>query len=195
MKKLFTLSLFSVMLVMSAGATVISVAVMNSSFNPATVTANCGDTIRWTLQSNFSHTTTSTTIPTTAASWNAPINSTSTTFSYQVTVAGTYNYICTPHGFAGVIVVSCPSNVPQVSTPKFTGLFPNPCTDHITIQFQSVDQLMITNVIGEQMLAFRIGTGNTEMKVDLADLPKGLYFVRLMKEGQVITTRKFTKAE
>lgn len=194
MKKHYTL-IFLAFVVISSHATVISVAVMNSSFNPTTVNASCGDTIRWTLQSNFSHTTTSTTIPVGASAWNAPINSTSTTFSYQVTVAGTYNYICTPHGFTGVIIVSCPSHVPQVITPKFTALFPNPCVNEITVQFSSIDHLIVTNAIGEQMLAYRIAASGTELKVDVADLPKGLYFIRLMKDGQVITTRKFTKAD
>jgi plastocyanin len=61
-----------------------------------------GDTIRW-VWVNGVHTTTSTTIPPGAATWDAPISFTSQSFEYKITVAGTYNYRCTPHVASGMI--------------------------------------------------------------------------------------------
>jgi len=61
-----------------------------------------GDTVKWVWISG-SHTTTSTSVPTDAASWDSPINSSNTSFSYKVTVAGAYDYKCTPHAAMGMV--------------------------------------------------------------------------------------------
>lgn len=97
----------------SAMSTTVIVTVQNFNFNPATINVNVGDTVKWQWVEG-SHTTTcdgifsGTVLPPGAAPWNAPINSGSTTFSYRVAVAGTYNYVCQPHapGMAGVINAS-----------------------------------------------------------------------------------------
>jgi hypothetical protein len=65
-----------------------------------------------------SHTTTSTVIPASAATWNSPISSTVTSFEYKVTVAGVYNYKCTPHasmGMVGSFTASAPAATLSVS--------------------------------------------------------------------------------
>ena len=77
--------------------------------------ASVGDTITWTWSSG-SHTTTcdptsqgsGNSLPSGAATWNSPINSTNKTFSYKLTVAGTYKYWCIPHApnMAGTINAS-----------------------------------------------------------------------------------------
>ncbi len=72
------------------------VSVQNYSFTPANLNVQVGDTIRWVWVNGF-HTTTSTSIPAGAASWDEPINSSNTTYEYRVTVAGAYDYLCTPH--------------------------------------------------------------------------------------------------
>lgn len=66
-------------------------------FNPSNIpSVQVGDTIRWQwVEGN--HTTTSTSIPAGAASWDSPMNSGTQVFEYKVTVAGLYNYKCTPH--------------------------------------------------------------------------------------------------
>ena len=76
--------------------------VSNFAFTPANI-ANVavGDTIRWVWVSG-SHTTTSTTIPSTATAWDQQMNSSSTSFEYKVSVAGNYNYVCTPHAAMGM---------------------------------------------------------------------------------------------
>lgn len=74
----------------------------NYFFNPATLNINVGDTIKWIWVAG-NHTTTSSSVPSGAASWDALINLTHTSYSYQVTVAGTYNYVCTPHIGMGMV--------------------------------------------------------------------------------------------
>ena len=86
-----------------ASATKHVINVQNYSFSPSSITdVIVGDTMRWVWVSG-THTTTSTTIPASAATWDHPITSTNTSFEYKVTVAGTYNYKCTPHASMGMV--------------------------------------------------------------------------------------------
>src|SRR5271169_2261815 len=77
------------------------VTVQNHVFTPASFTINLGDTVKWTWL-NGSHTTTSLTIPAGAATWDHPINTSSKSFIYVPSVAGVYNYKCTPHFAMGM---------------------------------------------------------------------------------------------
>ena len=83
-----------------------TIEVANNVFIPANLTACTGDTIKWVL-SQGGHTTTSTTIPAGAASWDQIMTSTGvTTFTYVVTVSGNYDYVCTFHpSMIGKLVV------------------------------------------------------------------------------------------
>jgi plastocyanin len=79
------------------------ISVGNYYFNPSSLSnVNLGDTIHWNWV-NGSHTTTSSSIPAGAASWDHPLNSSSTSFEYIPTVSGTYNYVCTPHAGMGMV--------------------------------------------------------------------------------------------
>jgi plastocyanin len=79
----------------------IVVTVQDFQFSPNNFNVNVGDTIRWTWMSG-SHTTTSTTVPSGAATWNMPMNSTSTEYDYEVTTAGAYTFRCIPHAAFGM---------------------------------------------------------------------------------------------
>jgi len=103
-----------------ANAAPIIITVQVASFNPANTTAQCGDTIVWVWGNSGTHTTTSTTIPVCATSWNAPISATSFTFAITVPCAGTYNYQCTPHLFTGTITVTCPNGISVASNDYFS---------------------------------------------------------------------------
>jgi plastocyanin len=76
--------------------------VQNYSFSPSNINnVQIGDTIRWVWVSGV-HTTTSSSIPAGAASWDSPITSTVTSYEYRVTAAGSYSYVCTPHAGMGM---------------------------------------------------------------------------------------------
>jgi plastocyanin len=103
----FILSVQVAVLVMlssyNANATKWIVNVQNFTFSPSNLpSVNVGDTIRW-VWINGSHTTTSTAIPGGAASWDHPLNSGNTFYEYPVTVAGGYDYHCTPHAGMGMV--------------------------------------------------------------------------------------------
>ncbi|HMQ70468.1 MAG TPA: T9SS type A sorting domain-containing protein [Ignavibacteria bacterium] len=93
----YVIILFSVFLLNSVSmATTHVVTVSSFQFTPNTLSVTVGDTVKWQWVDG-SHTTTSVTIPNGATPWNSPMTSSNQTFSYAVTVAGTYNYQCTPH--------------------------------------------------------------------------------------------------
>jgi plastocyanin len=106
--KNFTLSFFALIFLAIAGihtslfATTYTVQVGNYYFNPSSLNVEVGDIVKWVWVQG-THTTTSTTIPAGAASWDKPITSSNQTYSYTVTVAGTYNYKCTPHAGMGMV--------------------------------------------------------------------------------------------
>ena len=107
---------FLLTLATNSYSTIREVTVQSFMFTPSTISANVGDTIRWTWLGGF-HTTTCdgtefTSRPVGAAPWDSPMNSGSPLFTYSITVDGTYNYKCIPHGsfgMVGVINVTAPS--------------------------------------------------------------------------------------
>lgn len=85
--------------------------VQNFSFSPNSLpSVQLGDTIRW-VWINGSHTTTNLIIPPLAATWDHVINVSNQSFEYVPTVAGVYNYKCTPHfpNMVGSFTVSEPA--------------------------------------------------------------------------------------
>ena len=87
----------------------VTIQVTDNMFNPVTATATVGDTILWNWASGVSfHTTTSTSVPAGAASWDSTPQSGPFTYTYVITQPGTYNYQCAIHapGMAGTINVT-----------------------------------------------------------------------------------------
>ena len=80
----------------SAVTKVVNVA--NFSFTPSSFSMNLGDTVKFVWVGG-SHTTSSTSVPVGATTWDHPINSTvgNTSFIYVPAVTGTYNYRCNIH--------------------------------------------------------------------------------------------------
>jgi len=83
------------------------------SFSPSSVTVNAGDTVRW-VRTSGSHTVTSGSNCTASGLFSAPLNSTSTSFSWVVpasTAGTTIPFFCSPHCsvMTGTIVVRPPA--------------------------------------------------------------------------------------
>jgi len=120
MKKILLLTMaLAICSVSAASAAKIRVRVQNFTFQPDTINAHVGDMIIWRFV-NGMHTTSSTSVPAGAQTWNAPIDSTHTQFRYRLQVAGTYQYQCNFHfaqGMVGTIVVSAgsPGQVPATN--------------------------------------------------------------------------------
>jgi plastocyanin len=91
------IALFVMIFSFSGFSTKWIVMVANFQFTPSSIpSVNSGDTIRWEWVSG-THTTTSTTIPAGAGTWDAPIDAVNTFFEYMPLISGTYNYQCMHH--------------------------------------------------------------------------------------------------
>ncbi len=122
-----TIALFCAFLLFTHGkihATTHTISFGGTSFSPNTLSVTTGDTVTWTGAFGF-HQIQSTSVPATAATFG-PTSNTATSFSYVVTVAGTYNYQCNIHFSMGM-------------TGTFTATAAAASTKAITLSATSVD--------------------------------------------------------
>lgn len=195
------LSLLSALFFLNAQAAIHVVQVLGGSFSPNTMSVNVGDTVRWTFTGG-SHTTTSTSVPGGAATWDSPINSGTTSFDYKVTVAGTYNYKCTPHNFTGIITASSVTGIQNVfEAAIITSLYPNPFTNELFIEQGNENpeytQISISDILGKQIKNIDINAlpaiSSDKRRIDVSELPKGIYFVTLKGNGTKAKTIRLVK--
>lgn len=178
--------------------------VNSGSFSPNNIEIDQGDQVRWEYVSGSPHTTTSTT-----GLWNATISSSSPTFTRTFNVLGNFNYLCTPHGFTGVIQVVAPSGIlddPSSGTtlPGTVALrqnTPNPFNAATQIEYgldvDGVVDLGVYNILGQRVATlvngFQAGGFHTVLwdgrDEHGRDTPSGIYFAR-MSTLNVQMTRK-----
>jgi plastocyanin len=81
----------------------VTIEMINTSFNPATLQVKAGTTVVWVNKDPVEHSTTSD-----SGLWDSGLMAQGATFSYTFAQAGTYQYYCKPHlalGMTGVITV------------------------------------------------------------------------------------------
>jgi plastocyanin len=113
------------------------------SFSPNDLTINVGDTVRW-VRSNGSHTVTSGTgasDPNVGNLFDAPLNSSNTTFEFTFNSAGDVNFFCRPHeganmkGVIRVSDVSAVDDIPLVAAVRLEAPHPNPFNPRAQVRF------------------------------------------------------------
>ncbi len=195
MKKLFTAFCLS-LLALSASATVHNVTVQDNSYSPAQLTINLGDTVRfqWVAGSS-SH-------PTQSDNGGfQPFNmdDNNPTHLLILQAVGTYPYHCIPHqgmGMVGTITVNSPTAAPEAIKKAEVAVFPNPANQQITVthNFQQIDGVRVTNMIGQQVRFVKPQFGsNNRVVINIADLPKGMYLVNLQFKGNTVFTQRLVK--
>lgn len=101
--KLLILILLFLLFNSNAESTIVTISVSSNQFSPNNISVNVGDSIKWQWINGF-HNTTSVTVPSGASAWAALIDNSNPSFTYRISVAGTYNYECTFHsGMTGQI--------------------------------------------------------------------------------------------
>jgi len=87
-----------------------------------------------------------------------------------------------------------PTGINKVNKNTDVMLYPNPAANEVNLVFDpnaEIRSAAVYNLIGKQVSAYRI-TGNSA-KLDLGNVPSGIYFVRLMDaQGNIVTTKRFT---
>jgi hypothetical protein len=75
-------------------------------------------------------------------------------------------------------------------------VFPNPARESVNVLFEresNVKTIAISNMIGKTMRVFK-PTDNNSARLDLDNIPSGIYFIRLMNgDGHIVATRRFTR--
>ena len=191
MKKIYTL-LFLLAISFSSIATVHIIQVADFNFTPSTLTVTCGDTVVWTWVSG-THTTTSTSVPSCATSWDEPISVSIGNYALVIPCAGNYNYVCTLHPMmTGSILATCITSVEETrSTSQF--VFPNPFEDKINVTFRDIDKIVLYNVIGKKIMEVQPATGTHSTTMDTGKLPAGIYILSFYNDGILVTSRKVVR--
>lgn len=76
-------------------------------------------------------------------------------------------------------------------------LFPNPARDAVNVYYDEktdVKTIAVYNLIGKLMGPIYRPSSNGSAKIDLDNMPSGIYFLRMMdSQGHVVATRRFTR--
>jgi len=204
MKKFIPLFLIAFILssTISLKATVIVITQQDLTFNPSSVTVSVGDTIRWLWTSGV-HTTTSTSVPDGAQTWDSPLTSEVSQFEYVVTVAGNYSYVCTPHaslGMTGSFTASGTLGLVEKVISSNVRLYPNPAKEQTSLLISSVKSataiLSLYDLVGNRLISNEvlIKQGTNNLPVPIVEIQPGIYFVELKIENQPAIVRRFVKS-
>ena len=178
-------------------ATVHIVNQQGTTFSPADFTVIVGDTVRFQWN-NGSHNTVSTDVPAGAAIWNSPLNSGNQSFEYEVTVAGSYAYVCTFHtGQDGVFTAeAAPNSVQNVQRAAIEMNVRTSANGNLTVHVMNAsgDQATLTmlDITGREVATLHqgvIATDDFVIRQDVSSFQRGIYFVRF-QEGARVSTRK-----
>jgi plastocyanin len=199
MKKYYLINLTAAVILLmtiAANATIHTVTVANFSFSPSSMTVAVGDTVEW-VWSNGSHTTTDTAIPNGAATWDAMINSSSTTFSYKVTVAGNYGYHCSFHSTLGMVAgftAVSTAGISEVTTLPFFdwNIRNNLVTVKLNLTCSSPVKIKLFGILGNNpvtLSAIENVEGQYSETFSLNDFAKGVYLLQLLADDKIITRK------
>ena len=92
------------------------------------------------------------------------------------------------------IAAAHPVSVVPVANPEIK-FYPNPANEYITVELAEVNrsaQVEVYNIIGKKLKSFVVNEVGTSFNIELSDLPKGAYFLRL-KQDNLVQTKKFQK--
>lgn len=156
------------------------------AYFPSSFTAKVGDTVKW--EGSFSvHPLASTTIPANAASFKMTSGS---TFSYVITVVGTYNFHCTVHLFTGSFMATEATGI----NPQIIPSSENFSMNTVSVQGKNVVQFVVPNTEAVTLKLFDL-TGREVSTVlsrsldagaheaVIGNFPAGLYFIKLFAGG------------
>jgi hypothetical protein len=142
----------------------------------------------------MAHTTTSTTIPSGATSWSAPLDNAHPSFSYTVpNVLGTYSYNCSIHptlmsGSFTVVSTTAVSNTSGIATISCT---PNPANNNLHVVFGNIsaqNSVTICDLAGREVISNQYNT--QEADIDVSVLPRGFYFLKSRESDGALNVQK-----
>ena len=181
-KKLFVVAILFLAFIFSASAKQIQINVLNYEFSPKSFTASQGDTIHFVWVAGF-HTTTSTSVPSGALTWDQDIDNTSTSFLYPLKVAGNYAFQCNFHVLMGMTGTFTVLPLTKVTVVKSVSV--NNCTNTNSIQYKCTRSKPTYKV---QLFRYGQSFGSPRIISDtlpftISSLPIGSYFAKAKGNG------------
>jgi plastocyanin len=193
MKKNFFFLVFTLYSIIVSGTT-ITITNSGSTFSPASVTINSGDSVNFVLASIHNA------VEVSQATWDAngttPLSGGfSTAFGGDTVLPaaltlGTHYYVCAAHGSSGmkgVIIVQDPAtSIYNLQVDKNNiAIYPNPTSGNFTLvvsDFKNEEmQVRITNATGEEVYTLQKEKVNRtySKEISLQNISKGIYFVQI----------------
>src|SRR5665213_3641713 len=189
MKRFYSFFLaFFLLIAGSANATTWTITFGYPFFSPKNLTGvSVGDTIMWNGDFTAPHTVESSAgqIPAGAAALNK-IDGVGSSYTYVVTVAGTYNYFCRYHAASGMTgsftAAAAGVNIPQNTNVMMDPIYPNPAAEeamvHFTLDAPAHVTLRIYNSVGTLVQTptnEEMGAGFHMLMIDTKELASGNY--------------------
>jgi len=192
-------SVLILLLVIPAQAKKWVVTVKNYSFSPYNLThVKAHDTVQWVWESG-SHSTTSTSVPAGADSWDYAINQDTTSFIFIPTANGTYFYRSTPDTariMNGQFTVTGGNGVDENVAGSGFNVFPNPFYNEVKVQFpgkhssSAIIQIYTPEGKIVKSVILYPSVGSFSQTIDMQDLPRGIFIFRYTDESREITVIK-----
>jgi plastocyanin len=172
------------------------------TFSPNSITTVIvGDIIHWEFVSG-SHTTTSISVPSGAATWTSAISLNVTSFDYTVTTPGDYGYKCNPHltsGMVGGFRASVATDVQKGLIYNSLVISPNPTTEDIHVGFHSDKSfqasVLIFDALGnlKKEDKVRVKAGDNMISYNVSKFTTGTYIFNLLDGETALVAKKFIK--
>ena len=67
------------------------------------------------------------------------------------------------------------------------GIYPNPANEKITIEAQNINEIYISNVMGQKI--YETSVNDDQVVVDVNDFPSGIYMIRVVTDEYEVTKR------
>ncbi|HEX8516766.1 MAG TPA: T9SS type A sorting domain-containing protein [Bacteroidia bacterium] len=88
--------------------------------------------------------------------------------------------------------------IKPINDVKSFNLYPNPASDHLTIEFEPTTtqavSMEIKNILGQSITPLITSKSNGKMVINVNQYPSGIYFIQMQSEGNTLI-RKFIKEE
>ncbi len=183
------------------------VTTVGSSFSPATVTINQGESVEFTTTGNHSvREVLEATYNINGAASNGGFTvTTNTVQSVKFSTVGTFYYVCPPHasgGMKGTVTVLPVLGIQNDRIVSELSVSPNPThgdakLEFVTAKYCRVD-VSILNTIGKKIdsVSFSkdFNPGKHSVNLNTSELPQGLYFVEIVNNGIRTVQRLFVLA-
>ena len=186
-------------------ATQVPVSMIEYAFQPDTVHVSPGDSVIWTNNGAFLHSSTSGVSPVWDSLWESGDLAHGATFVHGFAVDGTFPYFCRHHyfsGMKGVVVVG--TGVGTSESPDGTGVgrnlavFPNPFRSRTSIGYllpmTGSAALSVADAAGRVVRTLSAPRGASSITWDGRDeagreLSPGVYFVRLSIQSGTVNAK------